>query len=222
MYTPNSGQLLRVVVFFSSGASSLKYLINRDPHYGKKYQIVGAFTNKEGTVGAKITYQYGIPTVCLGYRQWCRQENRDHKDEAARRNYFAEVCRLIENFEADVIILSGFMMIITDPLLSEYRGRILNVHPANTTIKGEDGKTKYAGDNAVEDAIEAGEKSTCSTVHVITEEVDNGPIVALSEGWPVIPGIEPDVHQGEMKWVCDGPAYVLALERITSGEFSLS
>ncbi|MFH1367018.1 MAG: formyltransferase family protein [Patescibacteria group bacterium] len=221
MYKTNSGQLLRVVVFFSGGASSLKYLLARDPNLGKKYQIVGAFTNKENTVGAKITYQWGIPIICLGYRQWCRKENRNHKDEGARKDYFAEVCRLIKNFETDIILLSGFMMIITDPLLSEYRSRILNVHPANTTIKGENGKTKYAGDNAVEDAIKAGEKSTCSTVHVITEEVDNGPVVALSESWPVIPGIDPAAHQGEMKWVCDGPAYVAALERISSGEFPL-
>ena len=122
----------------------------------------------------------------------------------------------IEYLRADLVILSGFMRIISEPLLGSVP--IINVHPADLRILDKRGKPKYTGDDAVTDAINAGETETCSTIHLVTKEIDGGPIITVSDPLRVIPGIDPKVHQEEMKTACDGPAYAEAMRMICDGE----
>ena len=75
---------------------------------------------------------------------------------SVRTGYCTRLLALIDQFKPDIILLSGFMLKITDPLL--WYCDIINVHPADLSIKGENGKPKYIGDDAVRMAIEAGEK----------------------------------------------------------------
>lgn len=215
-----SFKLLRVVMFFSGGASSLKYLFKHDSNLNKKYKIIGAFTDTKAASGIAFVEQIGIELACLDIRDWCRAHNKKYTDLKARQSYFAEVSSLIKHFQADVIMLSGFMHIVTEPLLGEYKNKILNVHPADLTILDEHGQRRYIGINAVAKAITAGEKSTRSTIHLVTANVDGGPIVALSDPLPVEPGIDPTTHQEKMKWACDGPAYARALILIADGKVS--
>lgn len=209
---------VRVVVFFSGGASSLKYLFEHDSNLDKKYRIVGAFTDMKDSSGIAFVKQVGIKLKCLDICDWCRVHNKKLTDLKARQSYFAEVSSLIKPFQADIIMLSGFMRIVTEPLLGEYENRILNVHPADLTILDGYGQRKYIGTDAVAKAIATGEKSTRSTIHLVTADVDGGPIVALSDPLPVEPGIAPAVHQEKMKWACDGPAYARALMLIADKE----
>ena len=202
---------MRVIVFFSGSASSLKYLFKHDFNLDRKYRIVGAFTDLKDASGIAFVEQIGIKLRCLDIYDWCRSHNKKLSDLKARQSYFSEVGVLIRGFQADVIMLSGFMRIITEPLLSEYKNRILNVHPADLTILDKRGQRKYIGTDAVAKAIAAGEKSTRSTIHLVTADIDNGPIVTLSAPLPVEPGINPAAHQEKMKWACDGPAYIRAL-----------
>jgi len=217
LYQPQPGRGMRVVVLFSGGASALKYLLEHDPHLGSKYEVVGAFTDRPDASGISIAEKAGIPVEVLSFREFLNERGASFKDPKARRAYFAEVLKRIEKWNPDVLMLSGFMLIVTDPLLSAHRLRILNVHPADLTVVDERGRRKYVGLDVVRKALEAGERFTRSTVHLVTEEVDGGPIVALSDPLEVQPGVSPEEHQERMKWACDGPAYRKALELLAEG-----
>jgi folate-dependent phosphoribosylglycinamide formyltransferase PurN len=208
---------MRVVVLFSGGASALQYLWENDPHWGEKYEVVGALTDREDAPGIALAQRANIPVEILSFREFLKERGASFRDPKAREAYFAEVLKRIEKWDPDVLMLSGFMLIVTDPLLSAYRLRILNVHPADLTVVDERGRRKYVGLNVVRKALEAGEKFTRSTVHLVTEEVDGGPILTLSEPLEVKPGISPEEHQERMKWACDGPAYQKALELLAEG-----
>lgn len=213
---------LRVVVFYSGGASSFKWLQENDPNFDQRtYQIIGAFTDRSDASGTRLFEGAGIEVECLDFKGWCRESGVDPKDLAGRVLYFEEVCSLIAHFKADIIMCSGFMLLVTDPLFEEYRGWILNVHPADLRITTPDGSRKYTGMNAVANAIEDGATETRSTIHVVTAEVDGGPIVVVSSPLLVEEGVDPAEHQERMKTKCDGPAYAEALVLIKIGLFQL-
>jgi len=126
-----------------------------------------------------------------------------------RNDYFKEMLGLIKPFNPDIILLSGFMLEITEPVLGYCP--IINVHPADLTIKGNDQKPKYTGDDAVKMAIKDGQRYTASTIHFVEKEVDCGRIIYVSDPLLVEEGINPSDHQEKMKTMCDGPAYREAL-----------
>lgn len=214
---------LRVVVFFSGSASSMRYLLEHDENYGKAYTFVGALTENPDASGITAAEGEDIPVVVHNFKEWKEKNNVEAGNIDAREGYFAEVVEKIKEWNADVLMFSGFMLITTNPLISEYEGRILNVHPADLRVTDEEGKRKYigVGSKVVRQAMEAGDEATYSTVHIVTRGVDEGPIVAISDPLPVREGVSPDEQQEEMKFACDGPAFKRAFERIASGEFEL-
>ncbi|MEI7688621.1 MAG: formyltransferase family protein [Candidatus Nomurabacteria bacterium] len=203
----------RIAVLFSGSASSLRYLFEKDKNYGKSYEVVCCISNKKDTKGEKFCKEKDIPFIGLNTRHFCFDSGFDGKLRDmpiwVRRDYFKEMLDLIKPFNPDIIILSGFMLEITEPLLGYCP--IINVHPADLSIKNEEGKPKYTGDDAVRMAIEAGEKYTASTIHFVEKEVDCGRIIYISDPLLVEVGITPQEHQEKMKTMCDGPAYREAL-----------
>lgn len=216
---------LNVMVFFSGGASALRSLKEDDVNFGKAYRVRWAFTDCKSASGISFLEQMPVGMdmgpIIYDYRDWCRERGHKFSNLDTRRIYFSEVEGLIRGFGIDVILCMGFMLIITDPLLEEYAGKILNVHPADLSIRDEHGRRKYAGRNSVARAIAAGEQYTRSTVHIVTDEVDGGPIIACSDPLKVEPGIDPMLHQERMKQICDGPAYIRALERLVMEDRAL-
>ncbi len=217
IYEPKPGRLMRVAVLFSGGASALQYLLQNDPNLHVKYEFVGAFTDRATAPGIAQVRRAGIPLEVLDFREFLARRRATPKDEKARHEYFAQVIERIAPWQPDILMLSGFMLIITEPLLSAYRHRILNVHPGDLSIVDEQGQRKYVGQDAVAQAIRAGERHTRSTIHLVTEGVDAGPIVVMSEPLEVREGISAEEHQEQMKWACDGPAYQRALGLIAQG-----
>lgn len=213
---------LRVVALFSGGASAVKYLLDSDPGCGSIYRIVGAFTDNAEASGIAVCRSAGISVNQWDYQAWCLWSNVHPKDLEARESYFGEVNKWVRGFQPDLIMLSGFQLIVTEPLLSKWAGKILNVHPADLRIEDGSGRRKYTGLGVVpvRKAIAAGEPETRSTVHIVTADVDGGPIVAVSDPLPVVPGRSPKEHQEMMKWKCDGPAYAEAL-RIMTERFAM-
>ncbi len=204
---------LRGVVFCSGSASSFRYLHTQDVAFGKRYQIVGVFSDVPAAQGIAYAKVLEIPTLILDFQSWCRVENVSRTDLVGRIAYYALVSKMIGVWEPDFIMLSGSMLIVTDPLLTEYSGRMLNVHPALLSIVGDDGKRRYTGLNVVERAMDAGDP-TGSTVHLLTAEPDMGPIVAESSPLPYKPWDDPKEHQDAMKFACDGPAFQAALKKL--------
>jgi len=206
-----------VAVLFSGGASALKHLLEKDPRLNVKYRFVGALTDNKSAAGIELARQAGIPVEIFDYRDFIQERRSTFTDAHARQQYFERVVEKLAVWQPDIVMLSGFMLIVREPLLSAYKHRILNVHPADLTILDDEGRRKYTGMDAVAEAIHAGEKQTRSTIHLVTEEVDGGPIVVLSDPLAVEPGVDPRTHQERMKWACDGPAYQRALELLASG-----
>lgn len=204
----------KIIVLFSGSASSLRYLFENDPNYGSKYQIVCGISNKKETKGEIFCKENNIEFIEFNTKRFCLEHKYYGKIRdmplSLRTEYYSELLKLIKPFNPDLILLSGFMLEITEPLLGYCP--IINVHPADLSIKGPDGKPKYTGDDAVTMAIEAGEKSTASTIHFVEKEVDCGKIICISDPLFVEERIHPDEHQEKMKFKCDGPAYVKALE----------
>lgn len=215
---------LKVVVFFSGSASSMRYLLEHDEQYGKTYTFVGAFTDRPDASGSEAAEEAGIPVKIHDFKAWRAERGIAPGDIDARSDYFAQVVDLIKEWNADILMFSGFMLITTDPLIAAYEGRILNVHPADLRVKDEGGKPAYVGmgSKVVRQAMEAGDAATHSTVHLVVRGVDEGPIIAVSDPLPVREGVGPEQQQEEMKYACDGPAFKEAFRRITTGEFTIS
>lgn len=211
---------LRIAVPFSGSASSLRFLYENDPECGNSYEFVCGIANKKDTVGEKFCIQNNIDFVHLNTKQFCVNNGYTgqiwNMSDVIRDSYFNEFFRAIKLYEPDIILLSGFMLEIPERFL-HYR-LIVNVHPADLRIQGITGKPKFTGDNAVVDAINAGEKFTASTIHVVEKEVDCGRIICVSDPLPVLEGVTSKEHQEKMKTLCDGPAYMKALQLIIRGE----
>jgi folate-dependent phosphoribosylglycinamide formyltransferase PurN len=90
-------------------------------------------------------------------------------------------------FRLDLNALAGYMLALKAPTLGYFPGQIINSHPANLAILRKDGKRMYTGDNAVLDAIAAGETETYTSIHVVREGVDTGEIIVMSRPLPVDP-----------------------------------
>ncbi|MEK7585705.1 MAG: formyltransferase family protein [Patescibacteria group bacterium] len=219
-------EILKVAVMFSGGASALKYLFDNDSNYHKTYEVVCAITNKKDTNGERFCLKYGIPVHEINTKMFCIGKGYtgpiNKMPANIRQDYFTHMYKFLrKNYSPDLILLSGFMLEITNPLLLFCP--IINVHPADLRILDEEtGKPKYRGDNAVTTALHNGEKTTVSTIHVVTNELDCGRIICVSDPINVVPECSPSDHQEKMKIECDGPAYVKALQMITSGEYLLT
>jgi folate-dependent phosphoribosylglycinamide formyltransferase PurN len=173
LYKPN-GDPLRVVALFSGGASGAYDLLkNPDDSYG----IVGAICKSADAKGiAKLGKEFAIPIVVYDIHPHYKVAGKKIKDMEERERYDSELERFLKVMEPDVLIGSGDMYITT------WHGKyfILNVHPADLNITDANGRRKYTGDHAVLDAILDGQNRTRSTVHLMTGEVDGGPILVRS------------------------------------------
>lgn len=202
---------MRIVALFSGGASAVPYMI------GETYKVVGAISSDRKASGIGKLEKMGI-SVTVNDIHYFYGDGRDIRDMEIRKAYDRENLSITENWKPDVIACSGYMYFLTDVFLNAYPNRVLNVHPADLSILDESGKRKYTGDNAVKDAIEAGETFTRSTIHVMNNVVDGGSILGMSNRIPVgRKGYKE--HQDLMKLACDGPAYREVLNLLSLGKF---
>ncbi len=207
IYNPKESPM-SVVVFFSGGASSLRAML-RDENYGKLYAVSGAFTDRKDAKDRELCAANGIDVEYIGRKKFYEESGLDPKNPDSRRHYYDAVHNQIARFNADVIALSGYMHIVSDPLLEEYQNRVFNVHPADLSILSgleierldvselmpaevkklvelNGLRRKLAGNNAVYDAVViAGEPQTRSTIHIATADFDEGPIVVQSKPFEV-------------------------------------
>ena len=98
-------------------------------------------------------------------------------DREIRRRYDARTAGYLELLGIDVVLTLGYLYVITEPFLTKFRDRIFNIHDSDVP--------RYPGLHATRDAIVAGEQSTFSSVHIVTSELDGGPVIARSDPFPV-------------------------------------
>lgn len=220
---------LRVAVFFSGSASGFRYLRDHDPNFGEKYEVVCGFTADPAASGVDAFENHDVPVVARDLRSYYGDRDADTSDLDVRRSFDAESADRIAEFGPDLVLLSGYMWILTDPVVDAYP--VVNVHPADLTIT-EDEERVYIGADPVYDAIADGRETTRSSVHLVTSDVDAGPLLVLSKPFPVHRELVDallefdatdalrdyvDAHQEWMKWEGDGPALSTALRLLAAG-----
>jgi phosphoribosylglycinamide formyltransferase-1 len=168
--------MCRIVVLISGHGSNLQALIDaeRQGELGGG-QIVAVLSNRADAFGLVRARKIGIPTEVLS-----------HKDFPERAAFDAALMARIDAHRPDLVVLAGFMRILTPAFVQHYAGRLINIHPSLLP--------KYPGMHTHARAIEAGEIEHGATVHFVTEGVDEGPII-LQGRVPVLPDDTPETLQ---------------------------
>ena len=192
---------LRIVVLISGSGSNLQAIIDQIHQTDIPARIVAVISNKAEAYGLKRAEQAGIPARVLS-----------HRDYASRENYDAALQQLIDSYHPDLIVLAGFMRILTDAFVEHYPGRMLNIHPSLLP--------KYKGLNTHQRALENGEREHGCSVHYVTPELDGGPVI-LQARVPVEIDDTPEslarrVHQQEHR------IYPQVIEWIARGHLELA
>lgn len=117
---------------------------------------------------------------------------RTHVPRLGQRSaYDAELAALLTRLDVDYVFCLGYLYVLTEPMLAAFPGRIVNIHDSDLTRP-----FRYPGLHATRDAIVAGERVTRSTLHVVNEELDGGPVLCVSDAYPVAPFVREAVRAG--------------------------
>ncbi|MBL8789109.1 MAG: phosphoribosylglycinamide formyltransferase [Rhizobiales bacterium] len=185
----------RVGVLISGRGSNMRALIEaaRDPAYPA--EIVHVVSNKADAPGLAYAASQGITTQVM-----------DHRDHASREAYDAALSQHLKSKQLDIICCAGFMRILTPVLINDWAGRMLNIHPSLLPL--------YKGLHTHERALADGAKEHGASVHIVTEELDGGPVVEQAVV-PVLPGDTPETLAARVLEV-EHPLYVKALAKLAT------
>jgi phosphoribosylglycinamide formyltransferase-1 len=185
-----------IVVLISGNGSNLQAIIDSIAEQKINAKISAVIANQGAAYGLVRAENAGIPAYFI-----------DHKIFASREEYDAKVILRIDKYKPDLIVLAGFMRILTPAFVEHFQGRMLNIHPSLLP--------KYRGLHTHQRAIDAKDDEHGASVHFVTPELDGGPVVLQSKV-PVFEQqnaqeLEARVQQQErrmyplvIKWFCEG------------------
>jgi len=148
------------VVLISGSGSNLQSIINSADKINLTIQCV--ISNKANAYGIERATKANIPNRIVDHRLF---ESREEFDLALMSE--------IDEHQPSIVILAGFMRVLTDAFIDKYQGRMLNIHPSLLP--------KYPGLNTHQQAIDAGDTLHGTSVHFVTRTLDGGPVVAQKE-----------------------------------------
>lgn len=163
------GDLRRIGALISGRGSNLQALIDAVDDGRLDATIAVVISNRDAVEGLERARRAGIEAICVSHRGW---SSRDEYDRA--------LVRELQQRRIDLICLAGFMRILGPPMLEAFPNRILNVHPALLP--------SFPGVDAPRQALEHGVKVAGVTVHLVTPDLDAGPIVVQR----VVPVLDTD------------------------------
>jgi folate-dependent phosphoribosylglycinamide formyltransferase PurN len=176
---------LRVAVLCSHRAPGLVHVLTRDRNRGRLYDIVCCLTSEAGFAEEVRVERRDIPILSHPIRTFYTSAGRPLEDLGARREYDARTVRKLAPYRPDVVLLSSYLYVLTQPMLDAFPQRIVNIHHADLLARRPDGGPRYPGLRAVQDAMLAGEPETRATAHLVTREPDGGPVLLRSWPFPV-------------------------------------
>lgn len=186
----------RILVLASGSGTNLQALIDASRERNFPGQIVAVGCNRPKAFALERAAQANIDTFTV-----------DHTRYGSREEFDGALMAEIRRHNPDLIVLAGFMRILTTDFVRALRGTMLNVHPSLLP--------RYTGLNTHQRALEAGEKVHGVSIHFVTEELDGGPVIAQAEV-NVSPNDTPEslaekVQQKEhvlypivVRWFCEG------------------
>ncbi len=164
-------------------------------------RFTGLIANQPEAKGLEFAKSVGIPTAVIHHRSY---PSREAFDEALMQQ--------IDAFGADLVVLAGFMRILTPGFIEHYEGRMMNIHPSLLP--------RFPGLHTHERALEAGDRVHGATVHFVSAGVDEGPIICQSEV-PVLPTDTPSELAARVLKT-EHQIYPLAVEWFIQGRLQIA
>lgn len=201
------GARKRLVVLISGRGSNLEAIAQACEREAWPADIVAVISSKPDAAGLAWAAARGLHTVAM-----------DHRQHADREAFDAALAAAIDAQRPDLVVLAGFMRILTDGFVARYEGRLVNIHPSLLPA--------FPGLRTHRQALEAGVKMAGATVHLVTARLDHGPIVAQA-AVPVLPGddeaalskrvlaIEHRLYPMALRWLVNARVSVDELGRVT-------
>lgn len=162
-----------IVILISGRGSNMEALVQACASQQWPARIAAVISNRPDAAGLRFAQAHGIATAVVDHKGF-------GKGDEARVAFDAELQRVVDGFAPDLVVLAGFMRILTAGFTTHYAGRMLNIHPSLLPA--------FPGLHTHQRAIEAGCRVAGATVHVVTAELDHGPIVAQA----VVPVLDGD------------------------------
>ncbi|WLI88112.1 phosphoribosylglycinamide formyltransferase [Massilia sp. R2A-15] len=157
-----------IVILISGGGSNMAAIVRAAQSEQWPARIAAVISNKADAGGLAFAEANGIPTAVV-----------PSKEFASREEFDATLRSVIDMYEPDLVVLAGFMRILTAPFVEHYAGRMLNIHPSLLP--------HFPGLHTHRQALEAGHDRHGATVHIVTAELDHGPVLGQAEV-DVLPG----------------------------------
>ena len=158
---------LPIVVLISGGGTNLQALIDGAAN-DLPVEIRAVICNQPGAFGLERAARAGIETRVLDHREFTDRESFDHA-----------LIELIDSYRPELVVLAGFMRILTANFVHRYLGKLLNIHPSLLP--------KYQGLHTHQRALDAGDQEHGASIHFVTEELDGGPVIVQAKV-PVLQG----------------------------------
>jgi len=180
-----------IVILISGRGSNMRALLEAN----LPCRVAAVISNRTDAPGLEIAKQYGIATRVVAHH--------NHPD---RESFDTELALCIDSYQPDLIVLAGFMRILTPPFVARYQNKLINIHPSLLPA--------YSGLNTHARALQDGVKIHGCTVHFVTSDVDHGPII-IQAAVPVLMDDTPAtlaarvLHQEHrifpqaIRWFCD-------------------
>ncbi len=157
-----------IVILISGRGSNMEAVVNAARNDQWPARIAAVISNKADAKGLEFAARHGIPTAVVANKAFPTREAFD-----------AALQTEIDRFAPDLVVLAGFMRILTPGFVDHYDGRMLNIHPSLLPL--------FPGLHTHQQALDAGETVHGATVHFVTAELDHGPVVAQASV-DVLPG----------------------------------
>ncbi len=148
-----------IVILISGRGSNMEAIVKACAQEQWPARVAAVISNKASASGLQFAAERGIATAVV-----------DHRPFDSRDAFDAELARVIDGFSPDVVVLAGFMRILTEGFVRRFEGRLVNIHPSLLPA--------FPGLHTHQRALEAGCKVAGATVHLVTPELDHGPIIA--------------------------------------------
>jgi len=187
---------LNIVVLISGSGSNLQAIIDAIEAGHLNARICAVISNRPGVRGLERASAAGIPAHTL-----------DHTDFASREQFDQQLMQLIDQQQPELVVLAGFMRILSDAFVNHYQGRMLNIHPSLLP--------EFRGLNTHQRALQAGVAQHGVSIHYVSNELDGGPLILQAvidvNQHDTVDSLQPRIHQLEhviypmvIQWVAEG------------------
>jgi phosphoribosylglycinamide formyltransferase-1 len=151
-----------VVILISGRGSNMKSIVEAKNNGELDINIAAVISNRPDAAGLEYAEQQGIATSVI-----------DHKTFESRESFDTALANLIDGYSPNLVVLAGFMRILTAEFVEHYSQRLINIHPSLLP--------KLKGLDTHQRAIEAGETEHGASVHFVTPELDDGPVISQAK-----------------------------------------